>query len=304
MEENSIFGRDWWCSAFELHGASSIAHALPMVITALAGGMRLKWSRKPTKDRAIVFQDTSQIGTIGVEGKWNAISGMGHLHDFKAFSPIGQELSMSDVDYEMSSESLPHDYPRIINRTNSGAILAHPFFAGVSKSNSKKIIGLVAAPYLSMEQSLREALRMGNLDMTRSGIAVRRLFSSVSDKKFNEPDLHFCAGRMIVDGIPSLRSATFAGHDVVRNWLYEFLTNAENKSNGVTVTPKDCKVRRIYGAEWTLTDRRALYVWFNEVGSFRTKSGGENGSSFTKLFELLWTLERLGFIGQSENNGK
>lgn len=300
MEDLSIFAREWWCSAFYLPRHTSIEAAWKAVSTSLSAGLGLKISTKPSRSKALIFEAFNEESVKGEEGKWEGVSKIGFIQDLRAFSPLGQELILDELNVD-SLEQVVRDYPRVVSRTRDGAILAHPIFVGILKLGKGKFVAVVSAPYLRLEGLVRQTLLSSGAHYVRIGVNVRRLFRAVADSSFQDKDFYFCAGRLIVEGVTSLRSATFTGQDVVRNWLYEYLTSPEIVKRGVVVSPKDCKVRRTFGPTWTLSDKRALFVWFNEIGAFRLKPGTENGANFIKLFELIYLLDDFGFFEKSGN---
>jgi hypothetical protein len=291
----SIFSREWWCSAFQISREGDPVEVLSQLTTSLAKSLKLKLHKTPIKERGIVLEELKPDHTRGEPGKWSGVIGVGILQDLQAFSPLGQELVLTEEMDDDQIGSTSHDYPKIVVKTASGVVLAHPFVIGVMKLGRRKLVVTISAPYLAMEQVMREALQSSGDEFKRLGIDVEKLFRAVSENSFEDKDLYFCAGRMIVEGVTSLRSATFAGQDVIRNWLYEYLNSPEMVSSGIIVSPKDCKVRRTYGPDWVVADRRALFLWFNENGVFRLKPGGENGGSFMKLFEIFHLFTSLGF---------
>jgi len=109
-------------------------------------------------------------------------------------------------------------------------------------------------------KDLMAGIKFGKTFSLCLGLDVERAFSRLKSAVVNNGEITVRSGRMLITGIQFLRSAVFFGENVIASPLYSELSHTD----GVTVHPKDCRLRRRYD-EPVGGNCRPFTSWFDRT---------------------------------------
>jgi hypothetical protein len=262
---------------------------LATAIASAVGGSTLKAST--TAKRGIYIAATDSERTCG-EGT-PAMCAMFLLHTDKIFFPLDEDTLEEGgaVWGELPPDA--RDFPRRLER----GLFQYPILVTIASAQTHGTVCVITSPYFALLRDVVTLWQPGRVFSDGLAMDVKEAFKKLRGVTVANGTLSVRAGRMIITGIPFLRSAVFFGENVVESRLYSQLNSAE----GVTVEPKDCRLARNY-LEPVGDNRRPFVCWFDPHGNFRFTPGSDWQASGCKFLELVSVLSGFGLIRSAETN--
>ncbi len=294
MNSHSIFSRHWWAVSLRTNrlGTMSPRQRLEKMAAQVAEGIGGTFQTDlKTPKRGIAFasgpDEISQNGRI-------VSASVAMLQTDRIYFPLPEgDLETGPVSFEQI-EDCDRDFPRRIVRGKE-VLFQYPVLIAISGNRSDFSIIVLSSPYFMLMRDIMRGLIPGKAFSLCLGLDVSRAFSDLQTASIPNGDLTVRSGRMIITGLSNLRSAVFYGDNVIASPLYSELTSRE----GVSVHPKDCRLRRSY-EEPVGGNRRPFVAWFDEHGNFRFAPGSEANSTLYKFLELLTILTDRGLVRDAE----
>jgi hypothetical protein len=309
MKTHSIFSRQWWAvslrstarpprSEQRLHNvAAEIARATggsfpaklklatPGVLIVPDGELQ-KLSPDP--------ENSEQRTPPAIVPNGTAVSVM-LVQSGTAYFPLAEEsLEQGGIAFN-ERDDCERDFPRRVKAAGNSSLYQYPLVAAVMPIGGDATLTVVSSPYFLLLREVLKNWRLGKLSSICVGINVEEAFKRLNRSTPNNGSLNVRSGRMVIRGIDNLRSAVFTGTNVIASSLYTQLTNKE----GVTVHPKDCRLRRDYHNP-VGGNRRPFVAWFDANGNFRFTPGADPISTTVKFLELLNLLESMRLVRDAE----
>ena len=294
MNAHSIFTRQWWAVALRANrlGASTARQRLEKMAAQIAEGIggTFQTQLKNPKKGIAIGSVPEQIDHNGTP----LAASMAMLQTDRVYFPLPEgDLETGPVSLD-KIEDYERDFPRRLV-VGKEVLFQYPLIIAISGNRQDSSVIVVSSPYFMLMRDIMRGLIPGKAFSLCLGLDVARAFSELQTASIKNGDLTVRSGRMIITGIGNLRSAVFYGDNVIVSPLYSEITTRD----GVSVHPKDCRLRRSY-EEPVGGNRRPFVSWFDEHGNFRFAPGSEANSSVYKFLELLMILTELGLVRDAE----
>jgi hypothetical protein len=297
---HSIFARQWWVLALRTtrgaKGGSPISRLREFAgeIADAVDGSLLK---TPGIARPGVFiSATAEEGDSGSPPA--AVKSMLHLQTDRVYFPLAEEdLETGVADSDRSVDE--RDFPRRLV-SSSRVVFQYPLFTGFAQKHVIGGVYIIASPYFMLLKDVMRELERGNSYTHCIGVEVTEVFAHLNDVSLRNGTVTVRAGRMLITGIPFIRSAVFFGDNVIASPLYLDLIKLQQKSDhDVKIDPKDCRLQRSY-EEPVGGNRRAHVCWFDVHGNFRFTPGTNGSATLDKFLELLTVLDELNLVRNAD----
>ncbi len=249
-------------------------------------GTPLKSSTVPKRGIHVAEIDTERAWPTSKPG----LSSLVFINTDRVFFPLAEDsLEHGGATWgELDPET--RDFPRRLDK----GLFQYPMLTSIARIEAEGTVCIVASPYFSLLRYLISLWQPGRIFTAPVAVDVKEAFRKLKGIEVKNGTLSVRAGRMIITGIPFLRSAVFFGENVIQSRLYSELNGAE----GVLVEPKDCRLARNY-LDPVGGNRRPFVCWFDQHGNFRFTPGADWSTTACKLLELINVLGEFGLLRTS-----
>jgi hypothetical protein len=289
MTSHSIFARQWWTVCLQtkrpfksdIAGEAKIRKLIEVIAANIGGGI-LKGTRTLKEGLSVPSVESNESD----EGSTKSWITMPLLYSEKVYFPLAEQ-NLENGPFEAESDNY-RDYPR---RMTDGkrTLFMYPLLCAAVSIEDQLDYCVLGSPYYFLLRDLLPPLRGGREFSSYFGVSVKQTFAELQKTAPANGSLKVSSGRMIIKGIQHLGTAVFYGDNVIESSLYVELAHRAESGGDITLTPKDCRLKRSFTQE-VGGDRRQFCCWFDEHGNFRFTPGKRPISTTEKFIELLGQL--------------